>query len=175
MLKALFLDRDGIINIDHGYVYQQEAFEFSPALFELLHIFVQKSYKIFVVTNQSGIGRGYYTEEDFHSLSQWMTEAFLQQGIVIEQIAFCPHLPTDNCACRKPQTGMIDTLLEAHDIDLNQSYMIGDKQSDIDLARNAHIKHAIAISPTPLVGADHTFKSIQAYKEYLDENPAKIR
>jgi len=174
VLKALFLDRDGIINIDHGYVYKEEDFDFSPAIFDLVRLFVKESYSIFVVTNQSGIGRGYYSQEAFDTLSQWMIAQFKAENINIEEVAYCPHLPTDSCNCRKPKTGMIESILTRYEIDLSKAYMIGDKQSDMDLAKNAGIKHAIAISDKKLQNATQTFETIQAYKEYLDKNQGKI-
>jgi len=172
--KALFLDRDGIVNLDHGYVYKQEDFKFSQGIFELISLFIAQSYKIFIVTNQSGIARGYYTEADFKTLTSWMIETFKSHNIHIESVEYCPHLPTDGCNCRKPKTGMIDNILATWPIDLHTSYMIGDKQSDMNLAKEAGIEHTIAISNTPLTHANYTFKTIQAYKEYLDENQGKI-
>lgn len=81
--KALFLDRDGIINIDHGYVYKIEDFEFTKGIFKLLHLFIQKGYLLFIVTNQSGIGRGYYSLDDFDTLTQWMLKRFEEEHISI--------------------------------------------------------------------------------------------
>lgn len=141
--KALFLDRDGVINIDHGYTYRQEDFEFCDGIFEFIRYFSQKNYKIFVVTNQSGISRGYYSHEDFAKLTEYMVAEFAKNGIKIEEVAYCPHHPDDGCLCRKPKPKMIDDLVKKYNIDRANSVMIGDKQSDIDAAKSANIKHTI--------------------------------
>ena len=138
-MKALFLDRDGVINEDYGYVYKKEDFKFKEGIFELLKLF--KEYKIFIVTNQSGIARGYYSEKDFHKLMGWVKEEFYKNGIEITDINFCPHHPdiTGSCECRKPNAGMILDLAKRYNIDLKNSIMIGDKRSDIEAANKAGI------------------------------------
>ena len=173
--KALFLDRDGIVNVDHGYVYKIEDFEFVKGIFDLVRIFAKKGYLIFVVTNQSGIGRGYYTEEDFTVLTQWMTESFKQEGISIEKVSYCPHAPEANCHCRKPEIGMIEEALKTYSIDLPASWMIGDKQSDMDLARNAGLGHSIYIGQKKIQNSTYNFGSILACKSYLEKNQDIIR
>ena len=94
MSKVLFLDRDGVVNIDHGYVYKPEEFEFVPGVFEACKAFTDAGYKIVVVTNQSGIGRGYYSEQDFYNLTEWMKGEFLRHGVTILDVYFCPHHPS---------------------------------------------------------------------------------
>ena len=160
MKKALFLDRDGIINVDHGYVYNIEDFEFVDGIFDLVKLFADAGYLIFVVTNQSGIGRGYYSEEDFTVLTDWMVEAFKKKEIKIEKVCHCPHCPEDRCHCRKPETGMIEQALEDYPIDLAHSWLIGDKQSDIDLAMNAGIGSSIYIGNKNITNATYYFNSI---------------
>ena len=159
--KALFLDRDGIINIDKNYLYKIEDFEFIDGIFELVSLFVKNDYLIFIVTNQSGIGREYYTLEEFTVLMQWVTKAFQEKDITIEKTLFCPHIPTDNCQCRKPKTKMIDEILKKYTIDLKNSFMIGDKQSDIDLAQNSHIGTSIAIGKNNIINSGYHFLTIQ--------------
>ncbi len=171
MKKALFLDRDGIINIDHGYVYQKEKFEFTQGIFELLRLFRHKGYLLFIVTNQSGIGRGYYTQEDFEQLTQWMLERLGTEGIEVEAVHYCPHAPEAKCRCRKPQTGMIDAILQHYPIDLQHSWLIGDKQSDIDLAKHAKIAHSIGIGTHDFKGATLHFESIVKCLEVLRKKP----
>ena len=170
MTKALFLDRDGIINVDHGYVYKIEDFEFVEGIFDLVKYFSAAGYLLFVVTNQSGIGRGYYSEEDFKVLTRWMLARFEKEGIHIEKVFHCPHSPEAKCHCRKPQTGMIDEAMEIYAIDLSASWMIGDKQSDMDLAHYAGIGHSIAISQSKMKNADYIFPSVQVCKRFLEEN-----
>lgn len=173
--KALFLDRDGIINVDHGYIYKIEDFEFTEGLFELLQLFSKQGYLIFVVTNQSGIGRGYYTLEDFKTLTAWMTEQFRQYGIKIEEVQYCPHAPEENCKCRKPNTGMVDNILKKYTLDLERSWLIGDKQSDIDLVKHAGIGSSIAIGERPIHNATFSFSTILETKRFLEENQDIIK
>ncbi|KYJ86314.1 D-glycero-beta-D-manno-heptose 1,7-bisphosphate 7-phosphatase [Sulfurovum riftiae] len=172
--KALFLDRDGIINVDHGYVSKIKDFEFVEGIFDLVKLFSKTGYLIFIVTNQSGIGRGYYSEEDFSRLTQWMKKKFQENGIQIEGIYYCPHAPDANCNCRKPKTGMIEEALKSYPLDLSASWVIGDKQSDIDLADAAHIGHSIAIGNRKIENAEYNFSSINECKRFLEENPAII-
>jgi D-glycero-D-manno-heptose 1,7-bisphosphate phosphatase len=172
--KALFLDRDGIINIDYGYVYQIEKFEFTEEIFSLLKLFIKHNYKLFIVTNQSGIGRNYYTKSDFATLTEWMLNEFKQREIEIVSVHHCYHAPEKNCNCRKPKTGMIDEILSQNEIDLENSWMIGDKQSDIDLAKNSKIKHTIAIGERKIENATYSFKTILECKLFLEENQAII-
>ena len=160
-LKIVFLDRDGVINIDYGYTYKIEKFEFMPYIFDLVRLFISSGYEIIVVTNQSGIGRGYYTKEDFDILSRWMIEEFTRQNITIKDIFHCHHSPDSNCNCRKPKTGMIDEAMALYDIDLGSSLMIGDKQSDIDLADNASITSTIAIGAKSINRASYSFDNIK--------------
>ncbi|SFV51938.1 D-glycero-D-manno-heptose 1,7-bisphosphate phosphatase [hydrothermal vent metagenome] len=160
MQKALFLDRDGIINIDTYYVHKIEDFEFVSDIFALLHLFKERGYIFFIVTNQSGIGRGYYTQDDFDLLMRWLLDRFQEQNIHIQSVHFCPHTPKELCNCRKPKTGMIEQILESYDIDLKNSWMIGDKQSDINLAHNAKIGHTIAIGDRVIERSNYHFKSI---------------
>ena len=172
--KALFLDRDGIINIDSGYVSKIENFQFTEDIFDLLHLFIQHKYQLYIVTNQSGIGRGYYTQDDFDILTTWMLSEFKKQNIEITSVHHCPHAPEEKCLCRKPNTGMIDEILALHSIDLRHSWLIGDKQSDIDLAINSHIGSTIAIGKRIIKNSTYCFDSILECKEYLEENQGKI-
>jgi len=173
--KALFLDRDGIINIDHGYVSKIEDFEFTEGIFELLKLFIKEGYTLFIVTNQSGIGRGYYSQEDFNRLTDWMLDAFKKENITIESVEHCPHAPEENCSCRKPNTGMIEAIMSEQTLDLKNSWMIGDKQSDIDLAHNATINHTISIGNKKIDTSELSFPSILECYHYLEENQAKIK
>lgn len=143
--KAIFIDRDGVINVEKNYLYQIEEFEFIEGVFESLKQFQSLGYLLFIITNQSGIARGYYSEEDFEKLTAWMCEKFEQKGITISQVEHCPHGPNDNCKCRKPKTQMIDNILKNYDIDLSHSWLIGDKESDIKCAMNAGIQKTIQV------------------------------
>jgi D-glycero-D-manno-heptose 1,7-bisphosphate phosphatase len=158
--KALFLDRDGIINVDYGYVYQIKDFEFTQDIFKLLHLFKNQNYIFFIVTNQSGIGRNYYTQRDFDILNRWMLDRFQEQNIDIKSVKYCPHSPEELCNCRKPKIGMIEQIGKEYSLDLKKSWMIGDKQSDIDLALNAKIGQTIAIGDRVIVDSDYHFETI---------------
>ena len=144
--KTIFLDRDGVINIDKHYLYKIEDFEFCENIFETCKYFQDLGYQIIIITNQSGIGRKYFTQTDFDKLTQWMLNQFKKNKIEILDIFYCPHSPEDNCDCRKPKPGMIEKACEKYDIDLDNSWMIGDKESDIELAFNARIVNSILIS-----------------------------
>jgi len=141
-MKAVFLDRDGVINEDFGYVGKIEDFKFKEGIFELLKLLQSLGFTLFVVTNQSGIARGYYTQKDFHTLTEWMKEKFKKEGIEIKDVRFCPHHPdiTGECECRKPKPGMILDLADKYNIDLNNSIMIGDSDRDIESAKRAGIE-----------------------------------
>jgi len=145
MNKAVFLDRDGVINIEKDYLFKIEDFEFIDGVFSSLKYLQDKGYLLFIITNQSGIGRGYYNLDDFSKLTSWMLEEFKKNDIVISQVEFCPHTPQDNCLCRKPKILMIDNILKNFDIDLNNSWLIGDKKSDIQCAINSGIKNTIQV------------------------------
>jgi len=152
MKKALFLDRDGIINVDHGYVYKKEEFEFIDDIFAVCLDAQIKGYEIFVITNQSGIARGKYTVKQFDELSLWMTSVFKAKGISISEVYHCPHHPDKGlgeylkvCDCRKPEPGMLLKAEKEHNIDLENSAFIGDKISDMQAADNAGIKNRILL------------------------------
>ena len=136
--KALFLDRDGVINVDKSYVYKVQDFEFCAGIFELCEFFLQKGFKIFVITNQSGIERGFYSEKDFEKLSEFMLGEFAKKGISISKVYHCPHL--QGCECRKPKPGMILKAQAEFDIDLANSILIGDNFTDMQAGQNAGIK-----------------------------------
>ena len=148
MTKAVFLDRDGVINIDKAYVSKIEDFEFCEGVFEALKHFQNLGYLLIVVTNQSGIGRGYYSEEDFQILSDWMQKELLHVKIKIDAIYHCPHAPEVNCACRKPKSGMFLKAIEDFDIDVANSWMIGDKETDMEAAIVAGIPNMILLGKT---------------------------
>ncbi|MGB2741314.1 MAG: D-glycero-beta-D-manno-heptose 1,7-bisphosphate 7-phosphatase [Cognaticolwellia sp.] len=152
MNKALFLDRDGIINIDHGYVHKIENFEFVDGIFELCQLAISKGYQIFVITNQAGIARGYYDKQTFEALSQWMVSKFKEQNVSIEKVYYCPHHPDKgvnefvmSCDCRKPEPGMIMQAQQEYSIALADSIFIGDKISDMQAASNAGIQTRILV------------------------------
>ena len=142
MNKALFLDRDGVINIEKNYLHKIEDFEFTEGIFSLCRRFSEAGYSIVVVTNQSGIARKMYSEEDFNQLTLWMNAQFLQKGIVIDKVYHCPHHPdiTGVCECRKPKPQMLLEAQKLLDIDMSLSVMVGDKERDIEAGINANVQ-----------------------------------
>lgn len=143
MKKAVFLDRDGTINVDRHYLYKIEEFEFLPGVLEGLRILQAEGYLLLIITNQSGIGRGFYTETDLEILTNWMINEFNMRGIDIGRIYYCPHLPDAekidyrlDCECRKPKLGMYRQAVKDFDIDLSRSYAIGDKIRDCSICFN---------------------------------------
>lgn len=147
--KALFLDRDGVINENHGYVFRQENFDFIKGIFELALTARKAGYIIVIVTNQSGIARDYYQESDFRTLSHWLEHQFWKKGIKIQQTLHCPHHPkfSHPCTCRKPKIGMITKAAKRFNINLGQSIMVGDSLSDMQCAQRAHIKTRVFLNP----------------------------
>ena len=131
--KALFLDRDGTINVEKNYVFRIEDFEFREGIFELVREYSSQGYLIFVVTNQAGIAKGLYTEEDFQLLNDYMVSQLREKGIVIADVRHCPHHPefTGRCRCRKPEPGMILDLVGEYDLDPEACVLIGDRMRDI--------------------------------------------
>ena len=134
---AVFIDRDGTINEEIGFLHEPEKFVFLPDVLEGLKKFQDMGYKIIIITNQGGIGLGYYTKEDFYKVNSVMLKAFSKAGIVVDKIYFCPHSLSENCECRKPELGLIRLAEEQLNIDLSNSIFIGDRTVDIETARRA--------------------------------------
>lgn len=142
MHKALFLDRDGVINVEKDYLFKIEDFEFIDGIFDLCRYYQSLGYLIIVVTNQSGIARNYYKIHDFDTLSAWMIEKFRDNGINISYVYYCPHHPeiSGTCSCRKPNPGMLYEAKKDFDIDLQNSVLVGDNERDIEAGLNAGLK-----------------------------------
>lgn len=173
--KAAFIDRDGVINIDHGYLYQSEHFDFIDGVFAACRHLQALGYLLIIVTNQSGIARGYYSEHQFSLLTSWMKQQFADEGIKIDAVYYCPHhaekglAPYNiDCECRKPKAGMLQQAIHDYAIDPQQSLMLGDKSSDMQAAMAAGIARKIlvlsgqALTPEQLQAADEVWPSIAA-------------
>lgn len=152
---ALFLDRDGVVNIDHGYSGNSDGFTFMPGIFELTRRAEDLGFRIVIVTNQSGIGRGYYGVADFLVLSRWIAARLAAMGGVPTATLFCPFHPTAghgpwlrDSFWRKPNPGMILEATSHFGLDLAGSVMIGDQLSDIAAARQAGIGHRVLLRPS---------------------------
>ena len=174
MKKALFLDRDGIINTDFGYVHQIKDFEFTNGIFDLCRYAQDMGYSIFVITNQAGIARGYYTVDDFNTLTQWMLAEFKKEHVVISDVYFCPHHPekgtneyVKKCKCRKPEPGMLLKAQKEHGLDLAHSIFIGDKVSDMQAAEAAGIHNKVLVESHYHSEGFHNAHHVQSVKEAI--------
>jgi len=155
MAKALFLDRDGVINVDTGYVHTKEDFVFVDGIFDLVRTAVTRGYKVIVITNQAGIGRGYYDENQFLALMDWVAAQFAAAGAPLTAVYFCPHHPEkardryrQACDCRKPEPGLLNQAAQDHRLDMSGSIMVGDKNSDMEAARLAGVARRVLFQPT---------------------------
>ena len=135
--KALFIDRDGIINEDTGYPYKPEHIRFNDAVFTLCKQAADKGYLLVVITNQAGVAKGKFTEKDVTALHEWMSKEFTKRGVALERFYYCPHHPEATvpayrlvCNCRKPKPGMIERAAKDLNVDITRSLVIGDKPSD---------------------------------------------
>lgn len=147
MNKAIFLDRDGTINVEKNYLFKVNDFEFLPGAIAAMSILQHAGYKLIIITNQSGIGRGFYTEKDFHILNSWMLETLLERGIVIDRVYYCPHLPDASveqyrkiCDCRKPKLGLFYRAVNEFNLNLAECFSIGDRIRDCAICASTECK-----------------------------------
>jgi len=152
--KALFLDRDGVINIDYDHIFRIKDFHFIEGIFDIAHYAQYNGYLLIVITNQAGIGRGLYTIEDFNILSDWMCEQFRNKDIKISKIYHSPYHPTAglgkykrNHISRKPNPGMIIEASVEFDLDLANSIFIGDRKTDMEAGLRAGVGKNLLFSP----------------------------
>lgn len=143
--KVIFLDRDGTLNVDHGYVHNKDSWEWIPGAHEALEHFQKAGYALAIITNQSGIAHGLYEERDMHILHEFMNTELAAKGIHIDAIAFCPHgRDENNCDCRKPGIGMTRQIEEKIGrINYHKSWTIGDKEADLGFGKKAGTKTAL--------------------------------
>lgn len=166
MNKALFLDRDGTINVEKNYLFKVEEYFFEEGVIETLKYYYNLGYKIFVVTNQSGIARGYFSENDLIKLHDHLCSEARLNDFVFEEIVYCPHHVDGvitkykkKCQCRKPGNQLIENLIKKYDIDRSRSYMIGDKKADLEAGRKSGLK-------TILVGTGYGSVTRSEYSDY---------
>lgn len=151
-IKAVFLDRDGVVNKypgDYDYVKSWQEFRFLPGVFRALRLLLENGFKIFIISNQAGVGKGLYSQGQLDEITKNMLDAFSTEGIEISGVYYCTHTPEDHCGCRKPKSGMIDTVLsslahEGSELDIKSSYVIGDSMRDIELGRSKGL-HSILL------------------------------
>jgi len=150
---ALFLDRDGVINVDYGYTHRAIDFRFVDGILDCIRHHRTLGYAIIVVTNQSGIARGYFSEDEFIELTDWMMRQMDSVGATVDAVYYCPHGPDDHCPCRKPKPGMIRQGLQDYSINPRTSYLIGDSIRDIEAATAANLAGSVHINPTTPLNA----------------------
>ena len=167
--KALFLDRDGVINIEKNYTYKIDEFEFCNGIFEVIKFFQNRGFLIFVITNQAGIGRGLFKLKEFKILTNWMLNRLKQKNIIISRVYHCPHSPQIKCQCRKPNNKMIEDAISFYDIDRKNSWMIGDKISDMEASKKSNIGNSIFITEKKTNVQDISFivKSVSDINKFL--------
>ncbi|MDB4037957.1 D-glycero-beta-D-manno-heptose 1,7-bisphosphate 7-phosphatase [Candidatus Thioglobus sp.] len=160
-IKTIFLDRDGVINKEQSYLFRIKDFIFIDGVFQACQHFAKIGYKIVIVTNQSGISRGYYSINNYETLTHWMLKQFKAKQIDILDVFHCPHGPEDMCECRKPMPGMFFQAQNKHNIDMKNSWLIGDKEADIIAAKNSGINNTI------LVKSGHKIDESKSIAKYI--------
>jgi D-glycero-D-manno-heptose 1,7-bisphosphate phosphatase len=160
-IKTIFLDRDGVINKEVNYLSRINDFEFIDGVFEACKHFQNLGYAIIIITNQSGIGRGYYSENDYQILTKWMLSKFNKQNIEILDIFYCPHSPNNQCDCRKPKSRMFEIAKNKYMIDMKKSWSIGDKETDIEASNLSGILNTI------LVRSGHKIQASNSKAKYF--------
>ncbi len=145
-LKAVFFDRDGTLNVDVSYLHRIEDFQWCEGALDAVRYCNENGYLVIVVTNQSGVARGYFKEDDIRVLHLWMNEYLMKHNAHIDAFYYCPHYEggvvaelSKPCSCRKPAPGMVDKACEEYGIDRDKSFLVGDKESDMQCAENAHV------------------------------------
>lgn len=139
MMKAIFFDRDNTLIIDSHYMHDVNDLKFYPDTFEVLYELKKRGYQFFIISNQSGIGRGYFTEKQLEVFHKAMLDEFEKHHIEFVEVAYCPHHPNDNCDCRKPHPKILLELMERYNVDKSTAYMVGDRDSDYQCGINAGI------------------------------------
>lgn len=167
MNKAVFLDRDGTINKEVNYLFRPEDFVFIDGTVESIKIFHKLGYKVIVITNQAGVARGYYKEQDIETLHSYVDKLLRVEGTYIDSYYYCPHHIDgivdgykNKCECRKPNVGMINQAVRDFDIDLSKSVIVGDKEIDVQTGRNAGIAKCVLVRSGHIVDEDSTIAEV---------------
>ncbi|MCW3101721.1 MAG: histidinol-phosphate phosphatase family protein [Bacteroidetes bacterium] len=151
MNKAIFLDRDGVINTERGYTHRLADFVILPDLYENLKLYLKKGYLLIVISNQSGIAKGLYTQAEVEVIHSFLTNELVKNGIQLSEIYYCVHHPdVSRCICRKPDSLFVEKALARFNIDPSKSYFIGDKDRDVEAAEKAGVKGILIEANSPL-------------------------
>lgn len=162
---AIFLDRDGTINSNkNGYLYKPEDCELLPGVVEGLQL-LAPHFLFFIVTNQSGIGRGYYSEVDFWRFQERLVTLLSKHNITITETYFCPHHPEDRCLCRKPEVKLVEEAIQKYDINRGHSWFIGDSISDMEVSKNAHLSGILLTEDGKKCTPEHRYRCAADLKE----------
>ncbi len=129
--RAIFLDRDGTLNPDKGYIGDPEDMELLPGVGKALKLLQEKDFLLIVITNQSGVGRGYYTQKDVEDVHARLSELLAKEGVKIDRYYYCPHLPEEGCCCRKPSPELVLAGAKFFNVDMSKSFFVGDKTIDV--------------------------------------------
>ena len=180
-IPAIFLDRDGTINEEMGYINHPSRFKIFPFVAESIKIFKSLGFKIIVVTNQSGVAREYFSEEIVKEVHGQLETYLSKRGIGLDAIYYCPHHPSEgkgkyllDCECRKPKTGMIKKAAKDHNIDLEKSFMIGDRHKDILFGKKMNLKTGMVLTGYGKGEYEYQRKNWSAMPDYVEENLLKI-
>ncbi|MCK4307528.1 HAD-IIIA family hydrolase [candidate division WOR-3 bacterium] len=146
MNRAVFMDRDGTVIREKNYTTDPKEVKLLPTSASAIKLLKNEGFKILVVTNQSGVGRGYFSLGDLHRVNERILELLKTEGTCVDKVYFCPHSPEDNCECRKPKPGMVNQAKKEFDIDLKQSYVIGDRPEDIELGKRAGLQTILVLT-----------------------------
>lgn len=150
--KVILIDRDGVINKDpggwteHDYVTSPKDFQFLPGSLEALRILKKEGFKVIVISNQAGVGKGYFTKQNLDELNKFMLSEVKKNGGMIDDVFYCTHSKEDNCGCRKPKTGMFEMAVKRHDIDLRGTYFVGDSYVDMGAGKKLGMRTVFVLS-----------------------------
>jgi D-glycero-D-manno-heptose 1,7-bisphosphate phosphatase len=182
MRRAAFIDRDGVLNEDRAYVHRIEDFQFITGAIEALHRLQQAGFLLVLITNQSGIARGLFTQSDYHRLDNYIREQLAQSGVSLDSVQYCPHLPDAqvaeyrrDCECRKPRPGMILNAAALLDIDLARSFLVGDRKSDIDAGRAAGVGHCFLVRSGQTLSAADVLSADAVYDDLAQCVAARVK
>ncbi len=180
-VPAVFLDRDGTVNVDHGYVHEIDDFQFIDGAIEAMRELKEMGYALVLVTNQSGIARGMFSEDTFMQLTEWMDWSLADRGVDFDGIYYCPHHPEaaveayrQECDCRKPQPGMLLSAMKNLNIDMTASYMVGDKIDDVLAGKAAGVGTNVLVRSGKAVTVEGE-KAADWVLDSIADLPARIK